>query len=268
MLRNILIPLLLVASMSAQAAVVGEEVRYQAGDTTLKGYLVRDAAVQGKRPGILVVHEWWGHNEYARKRAEQLAELGYVALAVDMYGDGKTAAHPDDAGKFAGAVRSNLPLMEARFAAARAFLNSQADVDPQKNAAIGYCFGGGVVLEMARSGADLDGVVSFHGSLGGGGTASPGAVKARILVINGADDPFVTAEQIAAFKAEMDAAGAEYTFINYPGVKHSFTNPGADAFGEKFGLPLAYDAEADADSWAEMQAFFRSLFGEATGTGQ
>jgi dienelactone hydrolase len=125
-----------------------------------------------------------------------------------------------------------------------------------------------VVLEMARSGADLDGVVSFHGSLGGGSTASPGAVKARILVMNGADDPFVTAEQIAAFKAEMDAAGAEYAFINYPGVKHSFTNPGADAFGEKFGLPLAYDAEADADSWAEMQTFLQSLFGEATGTGQ
>jgi dienelactone hydrolase len=268
MLRNILIPLLLVASMSVHAAVVGEEVSYQAGDTTLKGYLARDAAVQGKRPGILVVHEWWGHNEYARKRAEQLAELGYVTLAVDMYGDGKTAAHPDDAGKFAGAVRSNLPLMKARFEAARAFLNSQADVDPQQNAAIGYCFGGGVVLEMARSGADLDGVVSFHGSLGGGSTAGPGEVKARILVINGADDPFVTAAQIAAFKAEMDAAGAEYTFINYPGVKHSFTNPGADAFGEKFGLPLAYDAQADADSWAEMQAFFQSLFGEAAETGQ
>jgi len=268
MLRNILITLLLVVCTSAQAAVVGEEVSYQAGDTTLKGYLARDTAMQGKRPGILVVHEWWGHNEYARKRAEQLAELGYVALAVDMYGDGRTAAHPDDAGKFAGAVRSNLPLMEARFEAARDFLNSQPDVDPEQNAAIGYCFGGGVVLEMARSGADLDGVVSFHGSLGGGGTASPGEVKARILVLNGADDPFVTAEQIAAFKAEMDAAGADYTFINYPGAKHSFTNPGADAFGEKFGLPLAYDAEADADSWAEMQAFFQSVFGEAAGTGQ
>ena len=268
MLRNILIPLLLVASMSVQAAVVGEEVSYQAGDTTLKGYLARDAAVQGKRPGILVVHEWWGHNEYARKRAEQLAELGYVALAVDMYGDGKTATHPDDAGKFAGAVRSNLPLMKARFAAAHAFLNSQADVDPQQNAAIGYCFGGGVVLEMARSGADLDGVVSFHGSLGGGSTAAPGSIKARILVANGADDPFVTAEQIAAFKAEMDAAGADYTFINYPGARHSFTNPGADQFGEKFGLPLAYDAEADADSWAEMQAFFQSLFGAAAETDQ
>jgi dienelactone hydrolase len=264
MLRNILISLLLVASMSTQAAVVGEEVSYQAGDTTLKGYLARDTAMQGKRPGILVVHEWWGHNEYARERARQLAELGYVALAVDMYGDGKTADHPDDAGKFASAVRSNLPLMQARFEAAHAFLNSQPDVNPEQNAAIGYCFGGGVVLEMARSGTDLNGVVSFHGSLAGGSTASPNAVKARILVINGADDPFVTAEQIAAFKAEMDAAGAEYTFINYPGVKHSFTNPGADAFGEKFGLPLVYDAKADADSWAEMQAFLRSVFGSGS----
>lgn len=266
MLRNILISFLLVASMSLQAAVVGEEVSYQAGDTTLKGYLARDAAVQGKRPGILVVHEWWGHNAYARERARQLAELGYVALAVDMYGDGKTADHPDDAGKFAAAVRNNLPLMQARFEAARAFLNSQPDVDPGQNAAIGYCFGGGVVLAMARSGADLDGVVSFHGSLGGGGTAAPGSVKARILVANGADDPFVTEEQIAAFKAEMDAAGADYTFINYPGARHSFSNPDADAFGERFGLPLAYDAEADADSWAEMQAFFQSLFGDTTGT--
>ena len=266
MLRNILISLLLIASVPVQAAVLGEEVSYQAGGTTLKGSLARDTAMQGKRPGILVVHEWWGHNDYARERARQLAELGYVALAVDMYGDGKTADHPDDAGKFAGAVRSNLPLMQARFEAARAFLNSQPEVDPEQNAAIGYCFGGGVVLAMARSGMDLDGVVSFHGSLGGGGTAAPGTVKARILVANGADDPFVTAEQIAAFKAEMDAAGADYTFINYPGARHSFTNPGADAFGERFGLPLAYNAEADADSWAEMQAFFRSLFGGAAGT--
>jgi dienelactone hydrolase len=261
MLRNILISLLLAVSVSAQAAVVGEEVSYQAGDTALKGYLARDTAMQGKRPGILVVHEWWGLNDYARERARQLAELGYVALAVDMYGDGRTADHPDDAGKFASAVSSNLPLMQARFEAARAFLNSQPDVNPEQNAALGYCFGGGVVLAMARSGADLDAVVSFHGSLAGGGAAVPGAVKARILVANGADDPFVTPEQIAAFKADMDAAGADYTFINYPGAKHSFTNPGADAFGEKFGLPLAYNAAADADSWAEMQALLRSVFG-------
>ena len=193
MRRIITAVLLLLACLSTQAAIVGEEVSYRAGDTLLKGYLAYDDAVQGKRPGILVVHEWWGHNAYARKRAEMLAGLGYTALAVDMYGDGKTAAHPEDAGKFSGAVRRNLPLMKARFDAARAFLNTQASVDPGKNAAIGYCFGGSVVLEMARVGEDLDGVVSFHGSLGGLSPVTE-KVKARILVLNGADDPFTSAE--------------------------------------------------------------------------
>jgi len=259
MLRIISGVLLLLAGLSAQAAIVGEEVSYRAGDTLLKGYLAYDDAVQGKRPGILVVHEWWGHNAYARKRAEMLAGLGYTALAVDMYGDGKTAAHPEDAGKFSGAVRRNLPLMKARFDAARAFLNTQASVDPGKNAAIGYCFGGSVVLEMARAGEDLDGVVSFHGSLGGLGPVT-GTVKARVLVLNGADDPFTSAEQIDVFKDDMDAAGADYTFINYPGAKHSFTNPDADTFGKQFGLPLAYNADADAASWQAMQDFFNEIF--------
>jgi len=259
MLRIISGVLLLLAGLCAQAAIVGEEVSYRAGDTLLKGYLAYDDAVQGKRPGILVVHEWWGHNAYARKRAEMLAGLGYTALAVDMYGDGKTADHPEDAGKFSGAVRRNLPLMKARFDAARAFLNTQAGVDPGKNAAIGYCFGGSVVLEMARAGEDLDGVVSFHGSLGG---LSPvtGTVKARILVLNGADDPFTSAEQIDVFRDDMDAAGADYIFINYPGAKHSFTNPDADTFGRQFGLPLAYNADADAASWQAMQDFFNEIF--------
>ncbi|MGD8312998.1 MAG: dienelactone hydrolase family protein, partial [Gammaproteobacteria bacterium] len=233
-------------------------------DTLLKGYLAYDDAVEGKRPGILVVHEWWGHNAYARQRAEMLADLGYIALAVDMYGDGKTAAHPDDAGKFSGAVRRNLPLMKDRFNAARRFLNAQPGVDPDRNAAIGYCFGGSVVLEMARAGADLDGVASFHGSLGGLGPVAD-TVKARILVLNGADDPFVSAEQIAVFKDDMDAAGADYTFINYPGAMHSFTNPGADALGEQFGLPLAYDAAADAASWQALQDFFRDIFESPVG---
>jgi dienelactone hydrolase len=259
MLRIISGVLLLLAGLSTQAAIVGEEVSYRAGDTLLKGYLAYDDAAQGKRPGILVVHEWWGHNAYARKRAEMLADLGYTALAVDMYGDGKTAAHPEDAGKFSGAVRRNLPLMNARFDAARAFLNAQPGVDPEKNAAIGYCFGGSVVLEMARAGEDLDGVVSFHGSLGGLGPVT-GPVKARILVLNGADDPFTTAEQIDVFKDDMDAAGADYIFINYPGAKHSFTNPDADTFGKQFGLPLAYNADADAASWQAMQDFFNEIF--------
>jgi dienelactone hydrolase len=252
--------LLLILATQTQASVVGREVSYQAGDTPLKGYLAYDDAVKGKRPGILVVHEWWGHNAYARKRADMLAGLGYTALAVDMYGDGKTADHPDDAGKFAGKVGKNLPLMKARFMAALEYLDRQPTVDPDRTAAIGYCFGGGVVLEMARTGIDLDAVVSFHGSLGGGSRPEPGAVKAKVLVANGADDPFVSAGQIAAFKAEMDAAGADYRFISYPGVKHSFTNPDADQFGERFKMPLAYDASADAASWQAMQELFQEVF--------
>lgn len=260
MLRVITSLLLLLASLSSQAAVVGREVSYQSGDTLLKGYLAYDDAVQGKRPGILVVHEWWGQNAYARHRADLLAELGYTALAVDMYGEGKTAEHPDEAGKFAGAVRQNLPLMKARFLAAREFLNDQPSVDPQKNAAIGYCFGGSVVLEMAIEAVDLAGVASFHGSLGGLSTPRKGAVKARVLVANGADDPFVTAEQIAAFKAMMDAAGADYTFINYPGASHSFTNAGADQLGEHFHLPLAYNTAADSASWQALELFLTRVF--------
>ncbi len=264
MYRVIAGSLLLVLSMTVNAAVSGKEVSYQAGAVTLKGYLATDTAVQGKRPGILVVHEWWGLNAYARKRADMLAALGYTALAIDMYGDGRTAEHPDDAGKFAGAIGKDPELMKARFMAALEFLNRQPDVDASRTAAIGYCFGGGVVLEMARQGVDVNAVVSFHGSLGGNTTPEKGAVRARVLVLNGGADPFVTAEQIAAFRAEMDAAGANYTFVNYPGVKHAFTNPEADRLGERFELPLAYDADADAASWQAMQDLFGEVFKERT----
>jgi dienelactone hydrolase len=251
--------LLLIAVAPLQAGVIGKVVNYTAGDTVMQGYLAWDDTIDGKRPGILVVHEWWGQNDYARKRAEMLAKLGYAALAVDMYGDGKMAEHPEDAGKFAGSVRKDLPLMQARFNAARDFLDSQPFVNPQENAAIGYCFGGSVVLSMARAGADLAGVVSFHGSLGGLPPVSD-KVTAKVLVANGAEDTFVSAESIAVFKDDMDAAGADYTFINYPGAKHSFTNPGADVLGKQFTLPLEYNAAADAASWQAMQDFFKTIF--------
>ncbi|HEX5637127.1 MAG TPA: dienelactone hydrolase family protein, partial [Gammaproteobacteria bacterium] len=176
-------------SIGTQAAIKGEEVSYKVGDTTLKGYIAYDDANTAKRPGVLVVHEWWGHNDYARKRARMLAEMGYTALAVDMYGDGKTAAHPDDAGKFAAAVNSNADERRARFVAAEDLLKKQATVKSDEIAAIGYCFGGGVVLNMAREGLDLKGVASFHGSLGTKNPAQSGKVKTRILVLNGADDP-------------------------------------------------------------------------------
>lgn len=253
---------MLMAAFAVRAEVVGEEVSYRSGATTLKGYIAYDDAIAGKRPGVLVVHEWWGHNEYARIRAEMLAQEGYTALAVDMYGDGKQAGHPDDAGKFAAAVRSNMEQAEARFLAAMDLLKGHGTVDPQQIAAIGYCFGGGIVLEMARRGVELDGVASFHGSLGTASPARQGKVKAELLVMNGADDPFVKAEQIDAFKQEMQRAGVHYRFINYPGAKHSFTNPQASHFGEKFGLPLAYNEQADKQSWAELMRFFDRIFGE------
>lgn len=252
--------LFIASTVSAWAEVQGTEVSYQAGDTTLKGYLAVDTAKTGKRPGILVVHEWWGHNDYARKRARMLAELGYTALAVDMYGDGKQATHPDDAGKFAGEVSKNMPLAEARFKAAMELLQSQPSVAGGDIAAIGYCFGGGVVLEMARRGLDLDGVASFHGSLGTQSPAQKGQLQARVLVMNGEADPFVKPEAIEAFKQEMQNAGVDYQFINYPGAKHSFTNPGANTVGQKFNLPLEYNAEADRKSWTELQQFLNKVF--------
>jgi dienelactone hydrolase len=259
-MQRLLLSLLVVWSGFASAALKEEEVSYQSGDTVMKGYLVYDDKYSGKRPGVLVVHEWWGHNEHARNSARMLAVSGYTALAVDMYGDGKTANHPDDAGKFAGAVKQNMPAAKARFEAALQVLNKHSSVDPRRTAAIGYCFGGGMVLEMARMGVDLDAVASFHGSLGTANPAKPGQIKARILVANGADDPFVKPEQIEAFMKEMDAAGANYKFINYPGAMHSFTNPEADNNGKKFNLPLAYNADADKASWQEMQKLFQEVF--------
>ena len=249
----------LLACGTVHAEIQTRQISYQADGATMSGYLAWDDALEGKRPGVLVVHEWWGHNDYAQRRARDLAKLGYVGFALDMYGDGKLAEHPDDAGKFMQAVVSNFAGMKARFEAAQQQLLKQDSVDPDRVAAIGYCFGGGVVLNMARAGAPLKGVVSFHGSLGPvGGPAE--SVKVPILAMNGAADPFVKPEAIEAFRKEMDAAGADYTFVNFPDVMHSFTNPGATAVGEKFGLPLKYDADADAASWKAMQEFLDRVF--------
>jgi dienelactone hydrolase len=252
--------LFLCCSLSVEGAIKGEEVQYSSEGITLKGYLAYNDAVQGKRPGVLVVHEWWGHNEYARRRARMLAELGYTALAVDMYGDGKQAAHPDDAGKFAGEVFKNLESGKARFLAALDLLRKHETVDPENIGAIGYCFGGGIVLAMARTGVDLKGVVSFHGSLATQSPAKPSEVKARILVCHGAADNFVSKEDIVAIKKEMRDAKVDFTFKAYPGAKHSFTNPDADEYAKKFNLGVAYNAKADKASWKDMQSFFKKTF--------
>src|SRR5688500_6404113 len=168
-------------SSLAQAVVEGEEITYTDNGTVLKGYIAYDDAIHDKRAGVLVVHEWWGHDEYARKRAKMLAELGYTALALDMYGEGKQAHHPDEAGKFSGELKKNLLLAKARFEAAMNFLQKQENVDPKNIAALGYCFGGSVALEMARLREDMKGVASFHGSLATQHPAQPGKVKARII---------------------------------------------------------------------------------------
>jgi len=259
-LRILLVCSLLLAGSLAWAELKTEELKYAVGDDRFTGYLAYDDATSGERPGVLVVHEWWGQNAYARKRAEMLAELGYTALAVDMYGEGKVADHPDDAKKFMQAVVSNMPVAEQRFNTAKTLLQNHPTVDGEQLAAIGYCFGGGIVLHMARAGAELDGVVSFHGTLGTEKPAQAGAVKAEVLAFTGADDPFAPPEQVKAFEEEMRSAGATYELVSFPGVKHSFTNPGADKIAETYGMPLAYDEAADKASWAQMQQFFDKLF--------
>jgi dienelactone hydrolase len=250
----------MLAAAAAHAAVQGKEVSYHANGTTLKGYVAYDDAVQGKRPGILVIHEWWGHNEYARKRARMLAEQGYTALAVDMYGNGKQAHHPDDAQKFSSEVSKNEKLAKARFDAALKLIKKQKTVDAGNIAAIGYCFGGSVALNMARIGEPLKAVVSFHGGLGTDHPAEAGKVKARIASFTGEDDPFIPATQVAAFRQEMDKAGVSYKVVTYPGAKHAFTNPEADKYGQEFKLPLAYNAAADKASWDEGLAFLADAF--------
>ena len=244
----------------SHAEVITKEINYQQASTTMKGLLAYDDAIKGKRPGVLIVHEWWGHNKHARDKAKMLAKEGYVAFAVDMYGNGQTADHPDDAGKFSKAVASNMPLAKARFEAAMDALKAQPNVEADKLAAMGYCFGGGIVLNMARLGVELKGVSSFHGSIASKSPAKKGDIKTSVRVFNGAADKFVKAEQITALKEEMKNAGVDFEFVNYPGVKHSFTNPTADATGKKFGLPLEYNAEADKDSWQKNLEFFKMIF--------
>lgn len=248
----------------AFSKIVGENVEYKADGTTLKGYIAYDDSIKGKRPGVLVVHEWWGLNDYAKKRADMLAGLGYTAMAVDMYGDGKNTKHAEDANQFMMEVMSNMEVAQKRFAAAMDVLKAQPTVGPNEIAAIGYCFGGGVVLYMASAGMDLDGVASFHGAVGAAGKAEPkpGSVKAKILVFTGDADPLVPQEQVDAFKKQMDEADADYEVVVYTGAKHSFTNPEAGEYGKSNDLPLEYNKEADKQSWAEMEKFLKEVFNQ------
>ncbi len=236
-----------------------ETVTYEARGTTLQGYVAHPTGASRPSAGVLVLPEWWGVNDYIRERARQVAALGYAALAVDMYGDGKTASDPSTAGNLMNAVLEDIDTGTARLKAGYEFLKSRSETDGSRMAAIGYCFGGAVALHAARIGMELKAVVSFHGALGSFHKPEPGSVKPQILVCHGAADEFVSDEEVKAFKEEMDGAGADYRFIAYDGAKHGFTSPAADENGKKFGLPLAYDAAADQASWKEMQA----LLGQA-----
>jgi dienelactone hydrolase len=241
------------------ASLKEENVSYERNGITMNGFVVYDENIKGPRPAILVVHEWWGLNDYPKMRARKLAELGYIAMAVDMYGNGKTADNPTDAGKMAGPFYQDLQMTKSRFDAAVAKLKTYSETDSSNIAAIGYCFGGAVVLNVARLGENLKGVVSFHGNLVGA-PADKNLLKAKILVCHGADDQFVKPTEVAQFKKQMDSIGANYTFKQYAGATHAFSNPNATAAGEKFKLPIRYNAAADTASWNDMKEFFGTIF--------
>jgi dienelactone hydrolase len=244
---------------SARAEIQSQEIEYKQGSTVLQGFVAWDDDSHQKRPGVLVVHEWWGHNQHARNQALRLAKAGYVAFALDMFGKGKVTTHPEDAQAFVAEATKDPQQEKARFDAALSRLKKLPQVDPSKLAAIGYCFGGGVVLDMVRQGEKLAAVATFHGSLASKLHAKKG-IKPRILVMTGADDSFVPAEQVAAFTKEMTDAGAQVEVVTYPGAKHSFTNPDA----AKAGMPaLAYNATADHDSWQALLKLLAQTFGQA-----
>jgi dienelactone hydrolase len=247
----------LALTTALRAEIKVEPVEYKAGDTTLKGVLAYDDSITDRRPGVIVVPEWWGMTDYPKNRAKMLAELGYVALAADMYGDAKSTEDPKQAGEWAGAVRKDPVTEKARFQAAMDLLQQNARADREKIAAIGYCFGGGVVLNAARQGLPLKGVVSFHGSLATENPAKPGEVKAKILVCHGGDDPMVTKDAVRKLEEEMKAAGANYQVKIYDGAQHAFTNPAADSHHIK---GIAYNEKADKESWEEMKKFLADVF--------
>ena len=246
---------LLLASPAA-AGVVSETVEYRHGGQTFKGYLAFDDAAPGPRPGVLVVHEWWGLNDYAKTRCDMLAGMGYVAFALDMYGDGKTADHPEEASKFAGTVRDNKEEWRGRALAGLSVLQKHPECDAKNCAAIGYCFGGATVLQLAYARAPLRGVASFHGALPAPTKQEAEGVTAGLLICHGAADSFVPPEAVKACLDPLEAAGADYTFMAFSGAQHGFTNPGADARGMD---GLKYDPAADARSWAAMTAMFDAL---------
>lgn len=244
-------------TISAHAALVEKSIEYKSGDVLCEGWQAYDDSVSGKRPGVLVVHQWTGISDHEKEAARKLAALGYNVLVADIYGKG-IRPPPPAAGKEAGKYKGNRPLLRQRAADALAVLAQDARTDATKLAATGYCFGGTTVIELARSGAAVKGVVSFHGGLDSPTPADGKNIQAKVLALHGADDPFVAAKDVAAFEAEMKGAGVRYELISYPGAVHSFTHKAA---GDDNSKGAAYHAEADRNSWIEMAKFLQMTLG-------
>lgn len=245
------------AMTSAFGAIHKETVTYKDGDTVLEGYLAYDETLSSRRPGIVVVHNWMGVTEETKSKVDALAQLGYVALAADIYGQGVRPANSKDAGTLAGKFKADRKLLRQRAHAAVEFLKTRKNVDPRKMAATGYCFGGTTAIELARSGEDLKGVVSFHGGLDSPTPADGKNIRAKVLALHGAIDPFVKAEDLAAFQKELNDAKVDYQLVEYAGAVHSFTEKAA---GNDISKGSAYNENADRRSWEAMKAFFAEIF--------
>lgn len=246
-------------SLPASAKVVTETIQYKDGNTSLTGYLYYDDSIEGKRPGVLVIHEWWGLNDYAKKRAQMLAKMGYVAFAADMYGDNKVTSHAKDAKGWMTQITANIDAWQKRAQLGLAQLKKHKLTTADHTAAIGYCFGGATVMQLAYSGSEVDGVVSFHGSLPVASEAQAKAIKSKVMVAHGYADSFIPKERITQFKEALEKAGADWQFHSYSGAKHGFTNQDAASYGME---ALAYNADADKRSWQQMQNFFNEIFSD------
>jgi dienelactone hydrolase len=260
-------PLLLIYVVSigdwrAAMNITNSRIDYRVGADIHQARLVCDDSLSAKRPGVIIVHEWWGVNDYMLERAHQLAELGYVALAIDMYGNGRIAHNPDEAGELMNGVLDDMAAGTEALRAGHQLLLEQASVDADRTAAIGYCFGGAMVLHMARIGMPLSAVASFHGVLGSFHTAEPGSIKSRVLVCHGEADSMVTMDDLAGFRTEMETAGANYEVRLYADAKHGFSSRKADANASQYGIDVGYSAVADLESWQAMQSLFDEVFQE------
>lgn len=257
-MKSFITALAMIASiLSARSEIHTEAVEYKQGDTVLEGFLAHDTSISGKRPGVLIVHQWKGLGDYEKKRAEMLAKLGYNVFAVDIYGKGVRADNPKDAGALAGKYKSDRPLLRARVAAGLDVLQRHALTDPSRVASIGYCFGGTTALELARSGANIKGAVSFHGGLNTPTPADAKNIKGKILALHGADDPNVPPAEVAAFEDEMRKSGVDWQLVAYGGAVHSFTDWNA---GNDTSKGAAYNEKADKRSWEAMKIFFAEIF--------